>query len=110
MPLLLEQVSPSRKVLIHNLEFYTKIRSRFGLLFFTYLIAQRFFLLWLQVNYLRCPYDNQEKLSSYVQEKGFSEWYAACINYYHNYSYDIWKSWNQQSTKSTVGGVNFPVN
>ena len=57
MPILLERVSPSSKVLIDNLEFYTKSRSRFGLLSSAYLIAQRFSLLELQVNYLRCPYD-----------------------------------------------------
>ena len=92
IPLLLEQVTPSSKVLVDNLEFHTKSRSRFGLLCSAYLIAQRFFLLELQVNYLRCPYDIQEKISSYVQEKWFNEWYAAHIDYYHNYSYDIWKS------------------
>ena len=57
MPLLLEQVSPSSKVLIDNLEFRIKSRSHFCLLSSAYIIAQRFFLLELQVNYLRCPYD-----------------------------------------------------
>jgi len=55
MSLLLERVTPSSKVFIE------KGRSRFGLLSSTYLIAQRFFLLKLQVNYLRRPYDIQEK-------------------------------------------------
>ena len=45
MPLLLERVSPSSKVLIDNLEFHTKSRSRFGLLSSAYLITQRFSLL-----------------------------------------------------------------
>ena len=57
MPLLLEQVSPSSKVLIDNLEFHIKSRSCFGLLSSTYLIAQRFFLLELYINYLKYPYD-----------------------------------------------------
>ena len=70
MPLLLEWVLPYSKVLIDNLEFHTKSRSHVGLLSSAYLIAQRFFLLDLQVNYLSCPYDIQEKLSSYVQENG----------------------------------------
>ena len=59
MPLLLEWVSPSSKVLINNLEFHTKSRSRFGLLSTTYLIAQRFSLLELQISHLRCPHDIQ---------------------------------------------------
>ena len=42
------------------------------------------------MNYLRCPYDIQEKISLYAQEKWFNEWYVACIDYYHNYSYNIW--------------------
>ena len=66
MPLLLKLVTPSSKVLIDNLEFHTKSRSRFGLLSTAYLIAQRFFLLELQVNYLIYPYDIQEKISSHV--------------------------------------------
>ena len=61
MPLLLERVTPSSKVLIDNLEFHTKSRSRFGLLYTTYLIAQRFSLLELQICYLLCPYNIQEK-------------------------------------------------
>ena len=39
MPLLLERVTPSSKVLIDNLEFHTKSRSPFGLLSTTYLIV-----------------------------------------------------------------------
>ena len=61
MPLLLERITPSNKVLIDNREFHTKSRSRFSLLSTTYLIAQRFSLLELQISYLRCPYDIQEK-------------------------------------------------
>jgi len=56
MPLLLEQITPSGKILIDNLEFHTKSISQFGLLSTTYLITQRFFLLELQISYLRCPY------------------------------------------------------
>ena len=92
MPFLLEWVIPSSKVLINNLEFHKKSRSRFGLLSTAYLITHRFSLLELQINYFQCPYDIQEKISSHVQEKWFNEWYAACIDYYHNYSYDIWES------------------
>ena len=69
MPLLLERVTPSSKVLIDNLKFHTKSRSRFNLFSSAYLLTQRFSLLELQVNYLRYPYDIQEKISSYVQEK-----------------------------------------
>ena len=61
MPVILERVTPSSKVLIDNLEFHTKSRSRFGLLSTAYLIAQRFSLLELQISYLQCPYDIQEK-------------------------------------------------
>ena len=61
MLLLLEWVSPSGKVLIDNRELHTKSRSRFGLLSSAYLIAQIFFLLELQVNYLSYPYDIQKK-------------------------------------------------
>ena len=68
MPLLLERVTPSSKILIDNLEFHTKNRSRFDLLSTTYLIAQRFFLLELQISYIRCLYDIQERISSHVQE------------------------------------------
>jgi len=39
MSILLERVTPSSKVLIDNLEFHTKSRSRFGLLSTAYLIA-----------------------------------------------------------------------
>jgi len=89
MPLLLERVTLSSKVPIDNLKFHTKSRSRFGLLSSAYLIAQRFSLLELQINYLRYPYDIQEKISSHIQEKWFNEWYVAYIHYYHNYYYDI---------------------
>ena len=61
IPLLLEWVTLSSKVLIDNLEFHTESRSRFGLLSTTFLIAQRFFLLELQISYLRCPYDTKKK-------------------------------------------------
>ena len=61
MSFLLERISPSSKVLTDNLKFHAKSRSRFGLLSTTYLIAQRFSLLELQISYLRCPYDIQEK-------------------------------------------------
>jgi len=57
MSLLLERVFSSSKVLIDNLEFHTKGISCFDLLSFAYLIAQRFSLLELQVNYLTYPYD-----------------------------------------------------
>ena len=61
MSLLLEQVSPSSKILMDILEFHAKSRSCFGLLSFAYLISQRFSILELQMNYLRCPYDIQAK-------------------------------------------------
>jgi len=89
MPLPLDRVTPSSKVLIDNLEFHTKSRSCFSLLSTTYLIAQKFSLLKLEISYLRCPYDIQEKISSHIQEKWFKEWYAACVDFYHHYSYDI---------------------
>jgi len=89
MPFLLEQVTHSSKVLIDNLECHTKSRSRFGLRSTIYSIAQRFFLLELQISYLQCPCDIHEKISSQVREKGFNEWHAACIDFYHHYSYDI---------------------
>jgi len=69
MSFLLERVTPSSKVLIDNLEFHTKSRSRFGLLSTAYLIVQRFSLLELQLSYLQCPYEIQEKISSHIQEK-----------------------------------------
>ena len=93
------------------LEFHTKSRLRFGLLSSAYLIAQRFSLLGLQINYLKCPYDIQEKkISFHVQEKQFNKWYTTCINYYHNYSYDIWESWSTIIyffDKSGAGSVSF---
>jgi len=89
MPALLERITPSSKVLIDNLKFHTKSKSRFGPLSAAYLIAQRFFLLEIQISYLRCPYDIQEKISSHVKEKWFNEWYAADIDFYHHYSYNI---------------------
>ena len=67
MPLLLEQVSPYSGILMDILEFHSKGRSRFGLQSSAYLLAQRLNILELQVNYLRCPYDVQAKISSYVQ-------------------------------------------
>jgi len=68
MPILLERVSPSR-ILMEILEFHLKSRSRFGLQSSAYLLAQRLNILELQINYLKCPYDVQAKISSYVQEK-----------------------------------------
>ena len=73
MLFLLEQVTPSSKVLIDNLKFHTKSRSCLGLLSTTYLIAQIFSLLELQISYFRCPYDIQEKINSHIQEKWFKE-------------------------------------
>ena len=89
MPVILEWVTPSSKVLIDNLKFHTKSKSRFGPLSAAYLIAQRFFLLEIQISYLQCTYDIQEKISSYVREKWFNEWYATDIDYYHYYFYDV---------------------
>ena len=73
MPIILERVTPSSKVLIDNLEFHTKSRSCFGLLSTAYLINERFSLLELQVNYLKCPYEIQDKISSHVREKWLNE-------------------------------------
>ena len=67
----------------------------------------------LQINYLKCPYDVQEKISSYVQEKWFNTWYAACIGYYQNYFYDIWEAWSTTiffPDRFGVSGVGFPAN
>jgi len=53
------------------------------------------------------------KSSSHVQEKWFNEWYAAGIDYYHTYSYDIWDSWSIIiffPNGYRVGGVKFPTN
>ena len=47
MSFVLERVTPSSKVLIDNLKFHIKSRSRFGLLSNAYIIAQRFYLLEL---------------------------------------------------------------
>jgi len=69
-PLLIERISPSGRILIDILEFHSKSRSRFGLQASAYLVAQRFNVLELQVNYLKCPYYVQAKISSYVQENG----------------------------------------
>ena len=82
MLLLLERVFPSNRILMDILEFYSKSRSCFGLLSSAYLLAQRFNIL---VNYLKCPYNIQTKISSYVQEKWYN-WHAALIDYYQNYS------------------------
>ena len=71
MPLLVKLVSPSSRIVTDILEFHTKSRSSFGLLSSAYLIVQRLSLLELQMNYLKCPYDIQEKISSRVQEKWF---------------------------------------
>ena len=51
--------------------------------------------------------------SSYVQEKWFNIWYAAYIDYYQNYSYDIWEAWSTTiffPDRSRVGGVRFSAN
>jgi len=69
MLILLEQVTPSSRILLEISEFYSKSRSRFGLQSSAYLLAQRLNILELQINYLKCPYDVQAKISSYVQEK-----------------------------------------
>jgi len=113
MPLLLERVTPSSKVLIDNLKFHTKSRSRFDLLFTIYLMAERFFLLELRISYLLRPYYIQEKISSHIQEKWFKEWYTAIVDFYHHYFYDIWESWSTTiyfSDRSGVGGICFPTN
>ena len=60
IPLLLEWVSPSSRILIAILEFHSKSRSRFGLLSSAYLTATRLSLLELKMN------DIQEKISSHV--------------------------------------------
>jgi len=69
MPLLLKWISSSNRILVGILKFHTKSKSWFGLLSSAYLIVQRSNLLQLQMIYLKCPYDFQEKISSYVQEK-----------------------------------------
>ena len=57
MSLLLEWVSLSSRVLMDILEFHAKSRSHFDLLSFAYLIVQKFNLLELQMNNLKCPND-----------------------------------------------------
>jgi len=69
MSLLLEWVSPSNRIFTDILKFDSKSRPHFGLLSFTYLIVERLNVLELQVNHLRCPYDIQEKISPYIQQK-----------------------------------------
>ena len=95
------------------MKFHSKSRSRFGLQSFAYLLAQRLNILELQVNYLKCPYDVEAKISSYAQEKWFNNWYANCIDYYQNYSYDIWEVRSTTiffPNRSGIGGVRFPTN
>jgi len=72
MSLLVEGVSPSSRILMDILEFHSKSRSRFGLLSSSYLLAQRLNVLELKVNYLKCSYDVETKISSYVQENGLT--------------------------------------
>ena len=113
MPLLLERVFPFSRILMDILKFHSKSRSRFGLQSSAYLLAQRLNVLELQINYLKCPYDVQAKISSYVQEKWFNTWYAACIDYYQNYFYDIWEAWSTIiffPDRFGVGGVKIPAN
>jgi len=66
MPILLERVSPSSRILMDILEFHSKSRSCFGLQSSAYLLAQRLNVLKLQINYLKCPSDLQAKINSYV--------------------------------------------
>jgi len=40
------------------------------------------------MNYLKLPYDVQAKISSYAQQKWYNDWYIACVDRYHDYSYD----------------------
>jgi len=113
MPLLLERISPYSRILMDILKFHSQSRSRFGLLSSAYLLAQRLNILELQVNYLKCPYDVQAKISSYVQEKWFNNWYVVCIDYYQNYSYNIWEAWSTTilfPDRSRVSGVRFLAN
>ena len=112
MSLLLERVSPSNGILIDILEFHPKSISHFDVLSSAYLLAQRLNVLELIVNYLRCPYGVQTKISSYVHEKWVNDWYAACIDYYNN-PYDTWESWSTTilfPDRSRVGGVRLPAN
>jgi len=56
---------------------------------------------------------SKQNISSYVQEKWFNNWYTSCINYYQNYSYDIWEAWSTTiffADRSRVGGVRFLAN
>ena len=92
IPILLERVSPSSRILMHILKFHSKNRSHFSLLSSAYLLAQRLNVFELQINYLKCHYDIQAKISSCVQEKWFNTQYATCIDYYQNFSYDIWEA------------------
>jgi len=55
----------------------------------------------------------KKKISSHVQEKWFNSWYAAHMNHYLYYSYNIWESWNTMilfPNRSGVGGVRFLAN
>jgi len=95
------------------LEFHLKSRSRFGLQSSTYLLVQKLNVSELQINYLKCPYDVQAKISSYVQEKWFNTWYAIYIDYYQNYSYDFWEAWSTTiflPDRYGVDGVRFSAN
>ena len=52
-------------------------------------------------------------MSSYVQEKQFNTWYAAYIDYYQNYLYDIWEAWSTTiffPDRPRVGGVRLLTN
>ena len=69
MSLLLERVSPCSRIFMDILKFHSKSRLLLGLLSSAYLLAQRLNILELQVNYLKCPYDVQTKISSSAKEK-----------------------------------------
>jgi len=57
IPLLLERISLSNRIILDILKFHSKSRSRFGQLSSAYLLVQRLNILELQVNYLNYPYD-----------------------------------------------------
>jgi len=55
----------------------------------------------------------QTKISSYVHEKWFNNWYVACIYYYLNYSYNILEAWStiiRFPDKFGIGGIRFSTN
>lgn len=110
LPELLGRVSPPGRFVLSNLRKNKKKRCRFIFSYVEYLIAEKFSLDELQINYLESCYDIQSVITRKAQKNWFHEWYASVMDPLRYYNREVWRAWGKNISFlgfSGVGKVHF---